>query len=259
MIQKAFDIVCTTVEETLKAQQFERQTVENTDENEMVALFTSETTAYSVVYYKDKKHMILRTCPMTDEGPDNDWKTLATWMFDPQSDGVKEAASIGNDFADSLMAPSAVKRAKQERQKKKKSDDGNATPEFLAKRFVGFFPSLKEEIKAEADCYYPFRGATFARTSLVPKINELLLRGDKKQIGKLIEMLNLQYNNGDIDTRSIITMVILNSIPEECEGVVKEYMSEDLAKAYKGAKKYRGKKVKPEKIKKKKVKGERLG
>ncbi|MGN1051710.1 MAG: hypothetical protein ACI4QE_05360, partial [Acutalibacteraceae bacterium] len=228
MIQKAFDIVCEKVYKTLETQQFTRQTVSNADTNELVSLFTSESTAYSVVYYKDKKHMILRSCAMTDEGPDNEWRTLATWMFDPENDGNKEAESIGNDFADTLMAPSAIKRAKQARQKKKKSDDdGNATPEFLAKRFVGFFPELKDEIKAESDCYYPFRGATFARASLVPKINALLIEGDKRKVQKVVEMLSTQYNNGDIDTRSIITMVILNSIPEQCEEAVKEYMSED--------------------------------
>ena len=69
----------------LLAQGFSKQKVSGND-NEMVSLFTSDTVAYSVVYFKDKMHMVMRQCAMTDEGPDNDWKTLATWMFDPDND-----------------------------------------------------------------------------------------------------------------------------------------------------------------------------
>ena len=69
---------------------------------------------------------------------------------------------------------------------------------------------------------------------------------------KLGNLLSTQYANGDADTRSIITIVILNSIPEDKCGVVNEYLSEELQKAWKAASKFRGKTVKPEKPKKKK-------
>ena len=39
---------------------------------EKVALFTGESIAYSIVYNFDKKLMTMRSCAMTDEGPDND-------------------------------------------------------------------------------------------------------------------------------------------------------------------------------------------
>lgn len=253
-LNEAFKLISEKVGAALEPMGFKQVKADSAKENELVSLFVSENVAYSVIYYKDKMHTLLRECAMTDEGPDNDWKTLATWMFDPASDGQKEANSIANDFVEAISAPVAQKRAKQmKKSKSKKSDDdGNADPLFLSKRFMTLFPELKEEIKHEEEGYNPFRGVTFARASIVPRVNELVKKGNKADLKKLGNILSAQYMNGDVDTRSIITIVILNSIPAEYDDVINEYLSEDLQKAFKHAKKYRGKVVKPEKEKKKK-------
>ena len=251
MLKEAFAHISDKVEAALQPQGFTRAKITAADDNELVSLFTSENMAYSVIYYKDKQHTILRECAMTDDGPDNNWKTLATWMFDPERDTMKEASSIANDFCDALSAPSAVKKAKQAK-KTKKSDDGNADPLFLSKRFLTLFPEMKDEIREEQDCYYPFRGVTFTRASVVPRVNKLVHEGKAADLKKLGNILNTQYVNGDVDTRSIITIVILNSIPEEDEAKIEEYLSDNLKKAFVHAKKWRNKTAKPEKEKKKK-------
>lgn len=248
MMKKAFDIVSNKVFEALESQGFAKQKVENKNSTELVSLFTGEAVAYSVIYYKDKMHMILRTCTMTDEGPDNEWKTIGTWMFDPETDTEKEANSIGNDFADTVGSVVAIKRVKQTKKKKSKDEREN-DPVFLFKRLVKFFPELKEEIKREEDYHTSFRAVTFARASVVPKVNALLKQGSKNDISKLMEILSAQYLNGDFDTRSIITIVILNSVDKEHYDVITEYMSEDLLKGYKSALRFKDKKVKPEKVK----------
>ena len=250
-IKSAFNSICQKVEEALAPQGFVKQKI-SSGENELVSLYTSENNAYSVVYYMDKQHMVMRHCAMTDDGPDNDWKVLATWMFDPENDTQKEADSIANDFVDNCSSAVAAKRIKATKKKKKKdSDEGNADPLFLAKRFASLFPELKDEIKNEEDCYYPFRGVTFTRASIVPKVENLLRTGNKKDIEKLVNLLSAQYSNGDADTRSIITIVILNSMPADKYDVLNENMSDELKKAWKAALKFKGKKVKPEKPKKK--------
>lgn len=251
MLDQAFGHISDKVEEALQPQGFARQKITSGNDNELVSLYTSETMAYSVIYYKDKQHTLLRECAMTDDGPDNNWKTLATWMFDPDHDTMKEASSIANDFCDAISAPSAVKKVKQAK-KTKKSDDGNADPLFLSKRFLTLFPEMKDEIRDEQDCYYPFRGVTFARASIVPRVNQLVKEGKAGELKKLGNILTAQYTNGDVDTRSIITIVILNGIPEADEAKIEEYLGDDLKKAFQFAKKYRNKTVKPEKEKKKK-------
>ena len=138
--KKAFDYIVGKVEEELVKQGYTKQKVVAENDNELVSLFISTTLAYSVVYYKDKEQMVLRSCTMTDEGPDNEWKTLATWLYDETVGTQKDADSIANDFVEAVSGTLAIKRAKQVKQKKKKDDDGNADPKFLAKRFVTYFP-----------------------------------------------------------------------------------------------------------------------
>ena len=253
MLNEAFKVLTAKVEAALVEQNFQKVKADAANDNELVALYVSENLAYSVVYYKDRMHMILRECPMTDEGPDNDWKTLATWIFDPERDTLKEANSIGSDFVEALSAPTALKRVKQTKKSKgKKDDEGNADPLFLSKRFVTLFPDIKDEIKDEENCYYPFRGVTFARASIVPRVNKLIASGSEGELKKLGTILSAQYSNGDFDTRSIITVVILNSVDPENDEKIMGYLSEDLKKAFIHSRKWRGKEVKPEKEKKKK-------
>ncbi|MBE6737799.1 MAG: hypothetical protein E7566_03990 [Ruminococcaceae bacterium] len=257
-LMKSFDVIVGKVAEPLTSQNFKREKTANTDK-EIIALFTGEAVAYSVIYFIDKKHMVLRSCAMTEDGPDNEWNTMATWMFDPETDGLKEAESIGNDFYDAVSATAVVKRVKQA--KKKKSDEGNADPLFLAKRFVTFFPELKDVIKEERESYEEFRGVYFIRTYVLEKFNALISRGAKGEMNKMAQMISTQYANGDMDTRSIITIVILNSIEEKNVEKFMPLLSEELQKAWSYALKIKGKKIKPEKPQKSiaNYSGSRLG
>ena len=244
--KKAFEYISNKVEEELAKQNYTKQKVSSEDGGDLVSLFTSENVAYSVVYTLDKQQMVLRSAAMTDDGPDNDWKTLATWLYDEDTADQKDAESIANDFIEGVSGTVAIKRAKQVQKKKKKSDDGSADPKFLAKRFVTYFPELKDEIKNEEDCYYPFRGATFAKEHIAPRAANYLKSSKGKETEKFANVFNVQYGNGDRDTRAIITIVILNSLDDEEFYKVSEYFNDDLGKAAKAARKYKGKEVKPE-------------
>lgn len=250
-LETAFESISNKLQKVLEGQGFKKQKIAASTSEEMAALFTGEGVAYSVVYFTDKKHMVLRSCAMTDEGPDNKWRVLATWMFDPENDSMKEAESIGNDFVEMVTASKVVKRVAQTK-KKKSDDEGNADPKFFAKRLVGLFPELKDEIKEEENSYYPFRGVAFTEEKILPKINRLLETGTKQEITKLVSILSAQYGNGNADTRSIITIVILNAIDDKYRETLEETMSDNLKKSWGGARHYKGKNVKPEKVKKKK-------
>lgn len=243
------------VAQILEPQGYVKQNVDT--DRDYAALFTGEINAYMVMYNAKKKLAALKVCGVTEGEPDNQWKSISTWIFDPDNDGSKEIRSIGNDFVDSL---SANKPKISNKSKKKNNDEGNADPKFFCKRIMNIFPELKEEIWAEEDGYNPFRGVTFSEEHIVPKINELLASNNKQLITKLANVLNAQYSAGDMDTRSIITIVVLNGIKEEYEPIIEEKLDDDLKKAWKFAKKYRNKKVKPEKVKKSKPTiAERLG
>ena len=248
---KAFDLIAAKVEEELVKTGFTREKIAN-DGDDLVALFTSSNVAYSVLYAKDRQQMQRRTCPMTDDGPDNDWKTLSTWLYDDVVSTQKDAESIANDFVDGVSNTGAIKRAKQVKSKKKKSDDGNADPKFLAKRFVAVLPELKEEIQAEEDCYFPFRGATFAKEHIAPKLGAYIKSANGKELEKLAGIFDTQYGNGDADTRAVITTVLLNSLDDAEYTKLTEKFGRELQIAAKFARKYKGKTVKPEVVKAKK-------
>ena len=250
---KAFELITDKLEEELKKSGYTREKVAADDESELAALFTSENVAYSVIYVKDKQQMIPRTCPMTaEEGPDNDWKTLSTWLYDDFVSTQKDAESIANDFIDGVSGTVAIKRAKQTKSKKKKSDDGNADPKFLAKRFVTVFPELREEIQMEEDCYYPFRGATFAKEHIAPKLPAYIKSSNGKELEKLANIFSLQYSNVDVDTRAVITTVLINSLDQGEYDKISEKFSDELKVAARFARKYKDKTVKPEVVKVKK-------
>lgn len=244
MDYKFMDNITNKVAEVLEPQGYIRQSVDS--DKDYAALFTGESNAYMVMYNAQKKLTALKVCGINDGAPDNQWKSISTWIFDPETDSIKEANSIGNDFADSL---STNKPRISNKGKKKNSDDGNADPKFFCKRMVNVFPELKEEIWEEEDGYNPFRGATFTEGHIVPRVNELLKTGNKQQIEKLASILNSQYSAGNLDTRSIITIIVLNGIKPELESKIEELLDNDLSKAWKYARKYRTKKVKPEKVK----------
>lgn len=249
----AFAIISAKLEAALKPQGFEKQTVSNSDEDELVALFTGESVAYTLVYFFDKKHVVLRSCEMADDGPDNEWKTLSTWMFDPKVDTEREVNSIAGDFCDTVGAPVRTKAVAKTNKKKKKNTENNADPLFFSKRFINIFPEIRDEIKTEENSYETFRGVTFAETSIVPRVNALLGTKNPADISKLAGILSAQYGNGDADTRSIITIIILNSIDsKDKEDLIFDKLSPELQKAFESSRKLKGKKFKPEKPKKKK-------
>lgn len=185
---------------------------------------------------------------MTEDGPDNEWRSLATWMFDPETNDKRDATSIANDFVATVTTPVRVKSQRQAK-KKKRDEDGNVDPVFLFKRLVQIFPELKDEIFLEEDSYSPFRSATFAK--FCSSQGEHSLKKQNKQlITKLGAVLSAQYKNGDMDCRSVITIVILNGIDDEAsQELMNEALDEVLSKAWKFARKFKGKNVKPEKIK----------
>ena len=254
MEQKAFELIIEKIAGPLSEQGFTRQGGFISEEKGTSVLFTGENAAYSVFYDTAKKRFDLRTCSMTDDGPDNKWKSLSTWMFDPETDPVSEAETIANDFMDTIEGTKRIAVVQQERKKKKKEEDSTSDPVFFFNRMVGVFPELKAEMNQERIVYGKIRPVTFAREHLIPKMEALAIGyPNSDTFDKMCDLLNDMYQVGDMDVRSMITMVILNGIDDlDALRSMEEKFSDDLRKSYQCAKKYKGKKVRPEKKKKKK-------
>lgn len=247
-INNAFEIIAGKFENTVSAKGYKREPVAQSD-TEKTALFVGDI-AYSIMYTYSDKRMVLRSCGVSDGEPDNSWKIIATWLFDPETDGSKEAESIGDDFSETVKTPKQVAAA-QKQKKKKKDSDGNVDPLFLANRMVAYFPELKDEIAYEMAHYEEFRGITFAEEKIVPKFSKMVNNASADKLGKISEMLASLYNSGDLDTKGIITYDLLNSVEsdEKFEKLIGAFSDTDK-KVAKAARKLRGKNIKAEKPKK---------
>lgn len=243
-INQAFESVSDKVEKALLGKGFKKENVNSTDK-ELTALFTGDC-AYTVIYYIDKKRMVLRSCEMQDDEPDNSWKTIATWIFDPEVDTAKEVEAIGNDFVETIHGAKQTAIIKAQK-KKKKDGESNVDPLFFANRMVNFVPELKEDIAYERSHYAEFRGITFADEKICPKLKAYIQKASDKEMEKLSLVLSDLYKSGDLDTKGIITYIILNSLDEkDYERAVSQF-SDSNKKIAKAARKLIGKKIKPEK------------
>lgn len=217
------------------------------------AVFLNADIAYGILYRTEKKRFELRSCGVEEDKPDRSWKPISTWLFDPETDTQSDAQSIVDDFIETVRGPRQLASAKA-RKKRKKDDENNVDPLFFFNRFVGVFPELKEEITAERASYDDVRAVTFARASLLPKLEDLFRNRsfEKDRVAKCCNLLNDMYISGDMDVRSLITIVILNGLSSEAVEVIRPQFSEELVKSYKAGLKLKGKKIKPEKKKKRK-------
>lgn len=247
-MNNAFDIIVGRAERVLRSKGYSRENVADSDD-ELTALYVGEL-AYSIVYTFSNKRVVLRSCVIEDEVPDNDWKILATWLFDPESDGTKEAESIGDDFADTIRGPKQT-TAMQKQKKRKKDGEASVDPLFLANRMVTYFPVLKDEIAYEKAHYESFRGITFAENNIVPRFSEMIDKANEKKIEKISQGLSALYTQGDLDTKGIITYLMLNSVDsdEKFEQLISAFSDNDK-KITRAARNLRGKRIKPEKEKK---------
>ncbi len=247
---KAFDLIVEKLTPALLAQEFESPKPYEV-ENGKAVVFLSGNLAYGVFYDVKTKRFDLKSTTM-EEGKEPKWRSLSTFMYDPDEDTTSDAESIANDFLETVEGPKRVELVRQNKKRAKK-DDGtlNADPQFLFNRLMGVFPELREEMAEERIHYGRIRFFTFAKEKIAPKVENLAAHyADSEPFEKMCTVLNDMYANADMDARSIITIAILNEVNDTALANIKEKLSEDLSKIYKYSRGFRGKKVKPEKKKK---------
>lgn len=247
-INQAFDIISAKVEGVLFPRGFQKHGVADTDKEKTV-LYTGSV-AYSIVYYFDKKRIVLRSCAMQGDEPDNAWKTIATWLYDEETDSAKEAENIGEDFAETIRGPKQI-AVQQKKKNKNENGEQSSDPLFFANRMIAYFPELKDEVAYEKAHYTSFRGVTFAEEKIAPKFLDFVSKADEKNLAKFSKNLNDLYDTGDLDVKGIITYILLNSIESDelFEGVISEFPKESQ-KIARASRRLRGKSIKPEKPKK---------
>ena len=251
MEQKALETIKNILEPVLTQQEFTFVEQKAEEKGTAVIYKNEENLAYSVLYNKSTRQFELRSAASL-KGEETKWRTISAWLYDSEEEDPKAAQSIGNDFAETIRGPKRVEALQAAKKSRKKTEESNADPAFFMNRLAHLFPTLREDMIQERSLYGVIRPIAFIETYALPQIKTFLQSGDTAAQQKFTQLLNDLYENGDMDVRSIITMVLLNQLDE---AVVSEKLapcfSEDMQKGYRAGKKMRGKKVKPEKVKKK--------
>lgn len=248
--QKAFDLIVEKLGAELARRGFSAPDRRREDEGPC-AVFTGGDGACAVRYREGKKRFELLSCGLEDGKPDGKWKSLSVWLFDPESDEPAQAGSIAEDFIETACGSPQAAAPRPAKKKRRKEDDGNVDPLFFLNRFAGVFPELKDEIAEEKARYGRVRAVTFTRARLVPKLEALCTAGaDRDAVERCGRLLSEMYVSGDMDVRSLVTIVVLNGLSAGAVEHLKPLFGEELAKGCKAGAKMKGKRVRPEKKKK---------
>ena len=253
VINKALSVIGKKLDVLLKSRGFTKKNLSN-----LSIGFASKDTSY-VIEFNDNKIRLINGSFRDSQSKSEINETggeggvvLSEWFFDPSSSTEKDAESIANDFVE-VLTGKGDGNTNSRQNKKGKSKTENSSIHFFLNRLITIFPELKPKVTVEKDTYSKFRYTTFIRDEFVPLFLDLVNTCDKKseKLKKTINVLNNFYDNSDMSVRSIITIIILNSIDENSDAYLKidGLLKNDLRVAFTCARKYKNKKVKPEKLK----------
>ena len=246
---KAFELIETGLQEELEKQGFSpAQPLE--DPAGKAVMFVAEDVAYSLLYDVKRQRFELRSTTLK-EGEPGTWRSLSLWLFDEKEGTRADAESILGDFLEVVQGPKRVAVVQQKR--RNKDGDRTVDPLFFCNRLVNIFPELKDELNQEKITYGQVRYTTFLKEHVVGRCEDLANRyPDSDPMKKLCALLDDMYKNGDLDTRSLVTITLLNGLSDGAFQATQDRLGEELQKSSKFSRKLKGKKIKPEKKKKQK-------
>ena len=195
-----------------------------------------------MLFDTQKKRFELRSGTADEEGAVSSWRSLSVWLYDPEENDMATAADIAADFANTIQGPKRVAALQTAKKRRRKDEENNPDPVFFFNRLVNLEPSLKGKMLEERVKYGDIRNVAFAREEVVPVVQGLLASGTPEQVEKLAGIFNELYENGDMDVRSILTIILLNSLePAAVQEKLAPHFTEDMAKGYKAGLKMKGK------------------
>ena len=245
---KAFELIQDGLYEELQKQGFgEPQHVE--DPAGRLVMFATADVAYGLLYDSKQQRFELRSTTLKEGGKPGNWRSLSLWLFDEKEGTRADAESILNDFLEVVRGPKRVAVVQQKR--RGKDGERSVDPLFFMNRLVNIFPELKDELNQEKIVYGQVRYITFIKAHVLSRCQDLAMKyPNSDPMKKLCALLDDMYKNGDLDTRSIVTIGLLNNLDDSAFQVFQEHVGEDLKKDIKFTRKLKGKNIKPERKKK---------
>lgn len=176
-------------------------------------VFKTDSKKVEIEYNDDRQMFLLKVADFSDEnGGFGEYREINAWLFD-DSQNVKDAESVGIDFAYTLRKELGIKPKRLvtdasaiDLPTATKSDVMNITG--FIKKMLDVFPSLKDPYKEHIATYGNFLYIKFFGDYLVDCYKDIFNSNSKKQVKKLYDVLAVAYVKGDKDTVNIIIALL---------------------------------------------------
>ncbi len=217
-----------------------------------IALFTNDKMNAKLLYAPDAKRFYLFKCELGCG--EDEYVELQSYFFETSGDeqaDIREAISVANEFSETLggnlSAPSVPTASRKMSKKERDTDEASAI--YFVNRIPNVLPECREPLLQHKEHYEMLLPNKFCEEVVTVAVDKMLsTKSEKNKAQEFFAFIDKMYSLGGMDVKSIITMTILNSITgekriEQVEG----YISSELSKAWRMARRYIGKEVKPEK------------
>ncbi len=165
------------------------------------------------VAYDDNRKMFTLSVAEIEQGELSDYREINAWLFD-QNYNEKDAVSVGMDFTISLRKEFGVKANRAVNSLidlPSASKNGAVNVTSFAKKLLDVFPALKDEYKNHISVYGNFLYLSFYGEHLRPRLIRLFEEGTKKQIKKLIDVIDDAFTKGDKDTVNTAVVLLVSA------------------------------------------------
>lgn len=181
--------------------------------NEDNTQYQNDKIAFKIDHNEEKKLLLLDIAEINEMGEAGDFYNASSWLFDNPEE-LRDAESAGMDFFDTLKNKIGMKGTRINRNGEiampSKEKQGNSfNVEAFCARMLSVYPQLKDEYKDHVAQYGTLLYVDFFKTHLVPLVEELLDKDNKKNFKKFFPVLDELYVNGDRTVQNVIAGVVL--------------------------------------------------
>ena len=169
--------------------------------------------AFKIGHDEEKKLLILDVAEVNDMGEVGEFLNASTWLFENPED-LRDAESAGLDFLDTLKGKLGIKNTRTKRNGEiampsKEKSGGSYNIEAFTAKILAVYPQFKEEYKEHIAHFGTFLYIDFFKTTLTPKVEEILTENNKKSVKKIVTVLDELYVGGDRTVQNVIVGVVL--------------------------------------------------
>lgn len=181
--------------------------------NEDKTEYKNEKVAFKISHDEEKKLLLLDMAEINENGEVGEYKNASSWLLDNPED-LRDAESAGLDFLDTIKGKLGIRGMRTNRNGEiampsKETTGSSPNVEVLCAKILAIYPQFKDDYKDHVARYGTFLYIDFFKSTVVPKLAEVLDEDNKKNVKKVLAVLDELYCEGDRNVQNVVVGVIL--------------------------------------------------